>query len=88
MNINEQVKKEAKRGIIEQFIGILSAALPLMAILGISLEWFNESFISALNVFLIALIPFGYNVYSIWKNHFSGKKAQEQNRAIKQKGLK
>lgn len=86
--INFEVKKEAKHDLIKQFIGMLSALLPLLAILGFSLEWFNEEFISALNVFLVALVPFAYNLYAIYKNHFSSKRAQEQKAALKEKGLK
>lgn len=86
--IEKQVKREAKNDLIKQFIGVLSALLPLMAILGISMSWFNEDFINQLQIFLVALVPFAYNLFAIYKNHFSGKKAQEAKRVLKEKGLK
>lgn len=86
--MNSKIKKEATNDLIKQLIGMLSALLPLLAILGISQSWFNEEFISSLQVFLVALIPFVYNLYSIYNNHFSGKKAQAQKRVLKEKGLK
>lgn len=86
--IRQEVEQEAKADLVKQFTGVLSALLPVLAILGISLEWFNEEFIENLYLFLIALVPFAFNVYAIIKNHFSGKKAQEQNETLKEKGLK
>lgn len=86
--LETQVAKEAKQDLIKQFIGMLSALLPLLAILGISLDWFNEQFISSLNVFLVALVPFVYNLYAIYKNHYSGKKAQAEKKVLKERGLK
>lgn len=86
--IQEEVKKEAQKGMVSQFIGALSAALPVLAILGISLDWFNQQFIDALNVFLLALVPLAINLFTIWKNHYTGKHAKAQNAILKKKGLK
>lgn len=86
--VKEEVHKEAKTDMISQFIGMLSAALPVLAILGISLKWFNQDFINALNIFLLALVPFAYNLFAIWKNHYSSKRAKRQNEILKKKGLK
>lgn len=87
-SVPEQVEHEAKADLVSQFTGMLSALLPLLAILGISLDWFTQEFIDNLYVFLVALIPFVINLYTIYKNHFTGEHAKEQNRALKEKGLK
>ncbi len=83
-----EVKKDALKGLIMQFAGILTALLPLLGILGISLNWFNQDFIDSLEVVLLAILAFGVNAYAIYKNHYSGKKAQEQNRVLKNRGMK
>jgi len=85
---NEEVQIEAKKDLISQLTGALSALLPVLAILGISLDWFTQEFIDSLYVFLVSLVPLVVNLYTIWKNHFSSKKAQEQNKVLKERGLK
>ncbi|MBT2599076.1 MULTISPECIES: phage holin [unclassified Oceanobacillus] len=86
--VNREVKQDATKGLIVQFTGILTALLPLLAITGVQFEWFNEDFIGALETFLLAIFAFGVNAFAIWKNNFSGKKAQEQNAELKSRGLK
>lgn len=86
--IDREIIKEAKSDLIKQIIAMLSALLPVLTLLGISLEWFTIEFISAFNVFLIALTPLAYNMFSIYKNHFSGSKAKTQKRVLKRYGLK
>ena len=86
--IDYEVKKEAKYDLVSQFIGILSALLPVLAILGVNLEWFNQDFIDSLGVLLSAIIFFVINAYAVYKNHFSSKKAQKQNEVLKTRGLK
>lgn len=88
MSIDKQVKSEAKGDLVSQFTAILSALLPILGILGINLEWFNAEFIDSLGILLSSIIFFGVNVFGIWKNHYSGKKAQKQNEELKRKGLK
>jgi len=39
-------------------------------------------------VLISAIVVFGINVFAIYKNHFSGKEAQKQNEALKERGLK
>lgn len=87
-SIDHQVKKEAKLDLIQQFLGILAALIPVLAILGINLNWLTDEFISSLGVLLSAIALFGVNAYAIYKNHFSGKQAQKQNHTLKQRGLK
>ncbi|UUG68613.1 hypothetical protein YPHTV1_00051 [Halomonas phage YPHTV-1] len=88
INLDQEVKKDARKGLISQFVGVLSALLPVLAILGINFDWFNQDFINSLEVLISAVVLFIVNAIAIYKNHFSGKKAQQQNRALKQKGLK
>lgn len=84
----QEARKEAKTGLISQFTGILSALLPVLAILGINFDWFNQEFIDNLGALLTAIALFVINAYTIYKNHYSGKHAQVQNEELKKKGLK
>jgi hypothetical protein len=88
MNLEHETKKQAKKGLVSQFIGVLSALLPVLAVLGINFEWFNQSFIDSLEVFISALVLFGINAFTIIKNHYSGKKAQTQYKELRRRGLK
>lgn len=88
MQIQKEVEQEAKKGLIMQFTGMLSALIPVLALLGISLEWLTEEFINYLYLFLIALVPFVFNLYTIYKNHFSRKEAQKQNEVLKEHDLR
>lgn len=85
---HKEAKQEAKGDLVSQFIGILFALLPVLGILGINLEWFTAEFIDSLGILISAIIAFAVNAYTIYKNHYSGKKAQEQNQELKKKGLK
>ena len=88
MNLENETKRQAKKGLVSQFIGVLSALLPVLAVLGINFDWFNQEFIDSLEVFISAVVLFGINVYTIYKNHFSGKKAQTQYKELRRRGLK
>ena len=52
------------------------------------MEWLDEELINSFGVLLYAVAGFGYTAYTIYKNHFSGRKAQRQNEELKKKGLK
>ena len=84
----QEAEKEAKKDLVSQFTGMLSALLPVLALLGISLEWFTQEFIDNLYLFLMALIPLVVNLFTIWKNHYGGKRAIEQKTKLKEHGLK
>lgn len=86
--VDYEVKKEAKKDLISQIAGVLTALLPVLAITGYSLDWLTEEFITHLTVLLGAVAALAYNVYAIYKNHFSGKGAQDQKKALKKQGLK
>ena len=84
----QEAQKEAKKDLVSQFTGILSALLPVLAILGINFNWFNQEFIDSFEILISAIVLFVVNVLTIYKNHYSGKQAQKQNEELKQKGLK
>ena len=84
----QEAQKDAKKDLVSQFTGILSALLPVLAILGINFNWFNQEFIDSLGILISAIVLFIVNVFTIYKNHFSGKDAQKQNEELKRQGLK
>lgn len=84
----EEAKKEALQDLVSQFAGMLSALLPVLAIVGVNFEWFTHDFIESLALLISISIAFFVNVWTIYKNHFSRKKSQLQNAELKQKGLK
>jgi len=84
----QEAEREAKKDLVSQFIGILFALLPVLGILGINFDWFTAEFIDSLGILISAIVAFVINAYTIWKNHYSGKKAREQNAKLKEQGLK
>lgn len=84
----QEAQKEAKQDLVSQFAGMLSALLPVLAILGVNFEWFTHAFIDSLAILISTIVAFIVNVLTIYKNHYSGKSAQKQNAELKQKGLK
>lgn len=84
----QEAQKEAKKDLAKQIAGVLSALIPVLTILGINFEWLTEDFVQQFYVLLVAIAALAYNLYAIYKNHFSGRKAQEQNAKLKQEGLK
>ncbi len=85
---HQEAQKEAKKDLAKQIAGVLSALIPVLTILGINLEWLTEEFVQQFYVLMVAVAALAYNVYAIYKNHFSGKHAQKQNEELKRKGLK
>ncbi|RDW18050.1 hypothetical protein CWR48_10625 [Oceanobacillus arenosus] len=88
LTVEKEVKQEAKTGLIMQFTGMLSALIPVLALLGVKFDWLTQEFVDSLYLFLVALAPLVLTFYTIYKNHYSGKKAQEQNEVLKKEGLK
>ena len=86
--IEEQVKNEKIRGLIHQILGVLLAFSAFAGVAGFGMEWLNEELINSFGLLLYAVAGFGYTAYTIYKNHFSGKKAQAQNKKLKEEGLK
>ena len=86
--IKEQVKNDKIRGLINQILGVLLAFSAFAGVAGFGLDWLNEELINSFGLLLYAVAGFAYTAYTIYKNHFSGKKAQEQNKKLKEEGLK
>ncbi|WP_052255845.1 hypothetical protein, partial [Salinicoccus sp. YB14-2] len=71
-----------------QILGVLLAFSAFAGVAGFGLDWLNEELINAFGLLLYAIAGFAYTAYTIYKNHFSGKKARVQNEALKKQGLK
>src|SRR5699024_10353236 len=85
--IKEQVKNDKVKGLIHQILGVLLAFSAFAGVAGLGLDWLNEELINSFGLLLYAVAGFGYTAYTIYKNHFSSKKAQKQNKELKKKGL-
>ena len=86
--IKEQVKNDKVKGLIHQILGVLLAFSAFAGVAGLGLEWLNEELINSFGLLLYAIAGFAYTAYTIYKNWYSGKKAQEQNKKLKEEGLK
>ena len=78
---------------LKQYIGLfggwLSAVLLFLGTLNVKFEWFNQESIDAFVVVLIAAVPFFLIIYGVWKNtYLVRKRAKEQERVLKNRGLK
>lgn len=71
------------------FGGLLSAVLLFLQTLGFYFEWFNQDSIDAFVNVLLASVPFVIVIYGVWKNSYVvTKSAREQEKLLKEKGLK
>lgn len=87
--INEEVKKDKLKGLVHQITAALIAFSAFAGVAGFQMDWLSEELINSFGVFLYAAGGLAYTVYyGIYKNHFSGKKAQEQNKKLKEENLK
>lgn len=76
-----------KKDIVTLLGGFLTALLFFLGTVGISFEWFTQASIDALVILVGAGLGFGINVYAIWKNTYTSKKAQLQKNALQAQGL-
>lgn len=77
------------RQYIALFGGMLSAIYLFLEAIGVTADWFNLNVINRFNDVLIAAVPFVIVVYGVWKNSYIvTKKAKEQEKCLKEKGLK
>ena len=86
--IKHEVESDKIKGLIHQILGILLAFSAFAGVAGFGMEWLDEELINSFGILLYAIAGFGYTAYTIYKNHFSGRKAQRQNEELKKKGLK
>ena len=84
----QEVKKEKVKGIVILIVGFLQALMGFLATLNIEYQWLTEASISAFGLLVTAAILLVAGLYAVWKNTFTGKKAQEQNEELHRKGLK
>ena len=74
---------------IALFGGLLGAVLLFLQAIGVELAWFTQASIDSFVNVLIAAIPFAIILYGLYKNtYLVTKKAREQEKLLKQKGLK
>lgn len=89
VKINEEVRKDKLKGLVHQITGALLAFSAFAGVAGFGVGWLNEELINSFGLFLYAAGGLAYTVYyGIYKNHFSGKKAQLQNKKLKEENLK
>lgn len=86
--MEHEVINEANRDLIKQFVGIFSAFIPILAAFGYRFEWLNEDMITMVATAIVLTTSFIVSVYTMWKNHYTSKKARKQKLALKQRGLK
>lgn len=87
--IDKEVHDEKVKGLVHQITGTLLAFSAFAGVAGFSIGWLNEETINSFGILLYSLAGLSYTVYyGIYKNHFSGKKAQEQNKKLKEENLK
>ena len=74
---------------IALFGGLLSAILLFLQSLGINFTWFTDDTINAFVEVLLNAVPFVLVLYGVYKNtYIVTKKAKEQEKALKEEGLK
>ncbi|WP_068672269.1 phage holin [Oceanobacillus sp. Castelsardo] len=82
------VKNDKIKGIVILLVGFLQAVMGFLATLNIEFQWLTDASISAFGVMISAAIMLIVGIYTVWKNTFTGKKAQRQNEELHKKGLK
>lgn len=78
---------------IKQYVAMLGGALGgvllFLQSLDIELTHFNDKTIQSFTDMLVAVVPFVFVVYGIWKNQYIvSDKAKKQEEVLKEKGLK
>ncbi|USK56586.1 SPP1 phage holin family protein [Cytobacillus solani] len=67
--------------------GFLTAVLLFLGTIGISFDWFTQESINAFVIMVGAFVALVINLYAIWKNTYTSKKAQLQKKALQAQGL-
>ncbi|MDQ0412739.1 phage holin [Mesobacillus stamsii] len=76
-----------KKDITTLLGGFLTALLLFLGTIGISFEWFNQDSINAFVILVGAGAAFVINLYAVWKNTYTSRKAQLQKKALQAQGL-
>lgn len=88
VKIEEEVQKDKVKGLIHQASGMLLAFSAFAGVAGFQLDWLNEDLINSFTVLLYAIAGFAYTAWTIYKNWYSSKNAQKQNKLLKKEKLK
>lgn len=86
--INEEVKSSAIGDLIRQIASILLSVSAFLGVLGFQFDWLTQDSINAFVVVLYAIAGAAYTGFEIYKNKFATKTGQEQNKKLKEEGLK
>lgn len=74
---------------IALFGGLLSTIYLFLDSIGVAPKWFTPKVINSFTDMLLAAVPFILIGYGVWKNSYIvTKKAKEQEKCLKDKGLK
>jgi SPP1 family holin len=76
-----------KKDIATLLGGFLTALLFFFGTIGISFNWFNQDSINAFVLLISAFVALVINLYAVWKNTYTSKKAQLQKLALQKQGL-
>lgn len=76
-----------KKDIFTLLGGFLTALLFFLGTVGISFDWFTTESINAFVLVVSALVALVVNIYAVWKNTYTSKKAQLQKKALQAQGL-
>lgn len=82
--VEEELRRDRVKGLIQQLSGVLSSALLLLGTLNIQFSWLTPESIDSFIVFLGAFAAFAVSIWTTYKNSFAWKKGQYQNRKIKE----
>lgn len=78
----KEVKDDKIKGTVILIVGFLQALMGFLATLNVKFEWLTDASVSAFGILITAGIMLIVGVYAVWKNTFTGKKAQEQNKEL------
>ncbi|KAA0547580.1 hypothetical protein FZW96_12090 [Bacillus sp. BGMRC 2118] len=76
-----------KKDIFTLLGGFLTALLFFFGTIGISFDWFTTESINAFVIVVSAFAAFVLNIYAVWKNTYTSKRAQLQKLALQKQGL-
>jgi Co/Zn/Cd efflux system component len=85
--IREGEKISMNKDIFTLLGGFLTALLMFFGTVGIAFNWFTQESINAFVVLIAAFSALLINIYAIWKNTYTSKKAQLQKKALQSQGL-
>lgn len=71
-----------KKDIFTLLSGFLTALLMFFGTVGIVFEWFTQESINAFVLLVAAFSALVINLYAVWKNTYTSKKAKLQKKAL------